>query len=209
VVTVRDRVVRRAGLLLALLLVATSLAADPRPQRGMFLLATPKVQHPMWKETVILLLEHGPGGTLGLILNRPLELPLDELADRFPGIDAQELGVYIGGPVGRHQMIWLLRSPRVPDGAREVVEGVSYGSDPEMLLERLRAGSAESELRLVLGRAGWAPGQLAGEIARGDWRVLPADAASVFDIDSERQWRQLMQRREQRWVGTGSAPPAG
>ena len=81
-----------------------------------------------------------------------------------------------------------------------MLEGVTYGSNPAMLMERLRAGSDDSELRLLLGHAGWAPGQLGGEIARGDWRVLPADADSLFTLDSERQWLELTGRRLQRWV---------
>ena len=193
----------RALCLVPLLLVtawAMPLAADPAPQRGMFLVATPKVQHPMWRETVILLLEHGPGGTLGVIINRPLEIPPAEFMPELPGIRERELRLYFGGPVERRGLIWLLRTPTMPEAAREVLDGVGYGNDPALIAERLIGGGGDRELRLILGHAGWAPGQLAGEIERGDWRVVPADAASVFELASERQWRELLQRGSQRWV---------
>ena len=185
---------------LLLIILAAPTLADPPPQRGMYLLATPKVGHPMWRETVILLLEHGPEGTLGVIVNRPLDLAPEELLPEVPGIRSRELRLYYGGPVGRDGLLWLLRSKQAPAGAKQVLEGVSYGSNPALLMERLRAGSDDSELRLILGHAGWAPGQLGGEIARGDWRVLPADADSLFTLDSERQWLELTGRRLQRWV---------
>jgi putative transcriptional regulator len=185
---------------LLLIILAAPTLADPLPQRGMYLLATPKVGHPMWRQTVILLLEHGPGGTLGVIVNRPLDVPAEELLPEVPGIRSRELRLYSGGPVARDGLLWLLRSRRLPDGAKQVMEGVSYGSDPTLLMERLLAGGNDSEIRLLLGHAGWAPGQLAGEIARGDWRVLPADADSLFTLDSERQWLELTGRRLQRWV---------
>ena len=193
----------RALCLVPLLLVTAwsmPLAADPPPQRGMFLLATPKVQHPMWRETVILLLEHGPGGTLGVVINRPLEIPPTEFMPELPGIRERELRLYFGGPVERRGLIWLLRTPSMPEAAREVLDGVGYGNDPALIAERLIGGGGDRELRLILGHAGWAPGQLAGEIERGDWRVVPADAASVFELESERQWRELLQRGSQRWV---------
>ena len=88
----------------------------------------------------------------------------------------------------------------MPEAAREVLDGVGYGNDPALIAERLIGGGGDRELRLILGHAGWAPGQLAGEIERGDWRVMPADAASVFELESERQWRELLQRGSQRWV---------
>ena len=194
--------VRALRLVLLLFVVAWTppLAADPAPQRGMFLVATPKVQHPMWRETVILLLEHGPGGTLGVIINRPLEIPPAEFMPELPGIRERELRLYFGGPVERRGLIWLLRTPTMPEAARAVLDGVGYGNDPALIAERLIGGGGDRELRLILGHAGWAPGQLAGEIERGDWRVVPADAASVFELASERQWRELLQRGSQRWV---------
>ncbi|MDX1593450.1 MAG: YqgE/AlgH family protein [Gammaproteobacteria bacterium] len=195
----------RRGLLCALGLLlaagATPAAiADPGPARGTFLLATAQVTHPMWHRTVILLLEHGSDGTLGVILNRPLPLTASELVPELPGLRPRELRVYLGGPVARHGLLWLLRSPRLPEGAGEVVDGVGYGGDPQLLIERLLGGGEELEVRLFLGHAGWAQGQLQAEIERGDWRVLPADAGSIFDLDSDTQWESLMDRRRLRWV---------
>lgn len=207
-VTGRARRAIRLAAWTLLLALAAPVQADPPPQRGMYLLASPQVQHPLWRETVILLLEHGVEGTLGVIVNRPLQLPPGELPD-LPGIRSRELRPYFGGPVLHDGLLWLLRSSRLPDGARPVLDGVGYGSDPDLLAERLRAGSGDSEVRLLFGHAGWAPGQLAGEIARGDWRVLPADARSLFTLDSADQWRILSERLQQRWVQAAPAALAG
>jgi len=194
--------VSRCALFAVLFLTALAVAAerDPPPRAGVFLLATPKVQHPYWKETVILLLEHGPGGTLGVILNRPLAIPLAEVLPEIPGIRERELQVYLGGPVAKHELLFLLRAEQGPEGARAVVPDVYFGPSEILIDARLFAATPASELRVFAGRAGWAPQQLDGELARGDWRVLPADAEAVFELDSERQWQELMQRRLQRWV---------
>ncbi|HEY5789946.1 MAG TPA: YqgE/AlgH family protein [Gammaproteobacteria bacterium] len=190
------------GLCLALLAVASwADDGDPPPRSGMLLLATAQLQHPLWRETVILLLEHGPRGTLGVIVNRPLPIPLEKLLPAVPGVRERELAVYLGGPVAREELLFLLRAEAPPEGAREVVPGVFFGPGEALLDARVFAATELSELRVFTGRAGWAPGQLEAELARGDWRVLPADAASVFELDGAEQWRELMQRRLQRWVG--------
>jgi putative transcriptional regulator len=176
--------------------------ADPAPGRGMFLVATARLAHPLWRESVILLLSHDAAdGSIGVILNRPLP---DPLPDWFPGppaaFAASELRLYLGGPVARDGLLFLLRSTHPPDGAAAVVEGLYHGPAHGLLAARLRQGRATSELRIFAGHAGWAPGQLAGELRRGDWRVLPADAESAFGIDSKRLWRVLTERSRQRWV---------
>ena len=72
----------------------------------------------------------------------------------------------------------------------------------------LERDGAEAELHAYAGYAGWAPGQLEAEIARGDWIVTPADAESVFDAPPGEVWRDLMRRNAGRWVRVGHARPA-
>jgi putative AlgH/UPF0301 family transcriptional regulator len=77
-----------------------------------------------------------------------------------------------------------------------VLDGVTVSGSGDTLRALLEHPPAGSELRAYVGYAGWAPGQLAGEIARGDWLVAPGDAASVFTRDPASLWAELLKKHQ-------------
>ena len=172
-----------------------------RPGRGMFLLAAPGLSDPRFARTVILLLEYDETGALGLVVNRPTEIALsDALSDPLPGAEGH--AVFYGGPVEHRRLIALLRSPDAVGDAQHVVGDVYASGSLDTLrqtLDRDRDGGAV-DVHTYLGYAGWSPGQLDAEIARGDWVVTPADAGSIFDTPPHRVWHDLMRRNAGRWV---------
>lgn len=176
-----------------------------RPRRGMFLVAAPKLRDPTFAQTVVLLLEYDETGALGLVINRPTELSLEDALVTPPPNSAAHV-VHSGGPVEHRRLIALLRSPVAVDEAQHVFGDVYASGSMDTLHRLLDTDGHESDVRTYLGYAGWSPGQLDAEIARGDWIVTPADAASVFDLPPGDVWRDLMRRNAGRWV---HAVPAG
>lgn len=170
-----------------------------RPRRGMFLLAAPRLSDPRFARTVILLLEYDETGALGLVVNRPTELALsDALADPLPGAEGH--AVFFGGPVEHRRLIALLRSPDAVGDAQHVVGDVYASGSLDTLRRMLAHEGHGADVHAYLGYAGWSPGQLDAEIARGDWVVTPADAGSIFDTPPRRVWHDLMRRNAGRWV---------
>lgn len=170
-----------------------------RPGRGMFLLASPGLSDPRFARTVILLLEYDETGALGLVVNRPTELALgDALADPLPGAEGH--AVFFGGPVEHRRLIALLRSPEPVGDAQHVVGDVYASGSLDTLRKMLEREGHGADVHAYLGYAGWSPGQLDAEIARGDWVVTPGDAGSIFDTPPHRVWRDLMRRNAGRWV---------
>ena len=170
-----------------------------RPGRGMFLLAAPGLSDPRFARTVILLLEYDETGALGLVVNRPTELALsDALADPLPGAEGH--AVFLGGPVEHRRLIALLRSPDAVGDAQHVVGDVYASGSLDTLRAMLERDGHGADVHAYLGYAGWSPGQLDAEIARGDWVVTPADAGSIFDTPPHRVWHDLMRRNAGRWV---------
>jgi hypothetical protein len=97
--------------------------------------------------------------------------------------------------------VWLRRRPqpacswwRAEAGMVPVVDDLYFSTDSELLERWLQQQKSERELRLYAGHAGWGPGQLTREFARGDWHVLPATAAQVFDAEVESLWQRLIER---------------
>ena len=88
-------------------------------------------------------------------------------------------------------MVLLFRSADVPEHSLRVCDGLYLSTDAAELERRLGGSESGKGMRVFLGYAGWAAGQLEGELARGDWFTLELDVKSIFDKDPKRLWREL------------------
>jgi len=186
------------GLALALLALAGSgpklPSADPdalAPATGRFLVATEQVNGSIFEESVVFLVEYGAGGTVGLIVNRPTDLSLEQAVD---GIRGGAGLVYLGGPVAITSMMVLLRADEPLEPAVRVTEDVFITADSALLIKRAAREDAHTRLRAYAGYAGWGPGQLEGEIASGDWIVVATPTAAIFEEDPFGLWKKLFLR---------------
>ena len=168
--------------------------------KGKFLVASRRLRDPNFKETVVLLLEYGLDGAMGLVINRPSEVKLATVFPDIKELKARKDTIYVGGPVAVNQMLMLIRSSRVPEESQEITQGV-YISSSWKVLERLMKSTAKDEkFRLFAGYAGWAPNQLDFERTRGDWHVVKADAEAVFAQNPPELWQELIHRITVKWV---------
>jgi putative transcriptional regulator len=161
------------------------------PEKGVLLVASAEMRDPRFYQTVVLLLAHGENGTLGLIINRASEIPLSEVLPELeiPGLESQLL--FFGGPVGLNGLLFLMRSDLVPERATQVMEDVYFSGDRALLEELLEQNQDSRDMRVYLGQAGWAPGQLEDELAGGSWGLVRADPSTVFEKDLDDIWLDL------------------
>ena len=176
-----------------------------KPAVGRLLIADRGMRDPRFAKSVILLIRYEEKGALGLIVNKPSDV---KLADLLP--DAEELKdrddpVYVGGPVARDGMMLMLRSEEPPGEANHVLADI-YVSPSRDLLDRLVA-EGDRRFRTYVGYAGWAPGQLEGELKRGDWHVLPSDPEMVFAAEPESVWDELIKQTEVLFAGLRQPQP--
>ena len=168
--------------------------------KGKFLVASRRLQDPNFRETVVLLIEYGLDGAMGLVVNRPSVV---KLATVFPDIEElkqREDTIYVGGPVAVNQMLLLIRSSKMPEGATAVAPDVYISSSWNVLERVMKKTTKDGGFRLFAGYAGWAPSQLDFERTRGDWYVLKADAESIFAQNPSELWRELIRRVTVKWV---------
>jgi len=166
-------------------------AAPPRPRSGVFLYASPNLTDPNFVESVVLLLQHGPEGSLGLIVNRPTRFPVREVVKELSETRGLELRLYQGGPVQPDAALALLRSAKRLGSGERVLADVQLSKEPRHWRAIAAGGEAEARLRIYAGYAGWVPGQLDHEMRRGSWVVGPADAASVFTSEPSTLWPRV------------------
>lgn len=178
--------------------------ADPiaisQLKKGVFLLATPQLSGSLFTRTVILITDYDESGAIGLIVNRPTRLTLVKVFPELDGHTSDQEVLYFGGPVVPRAVFSLVRTPRPHAAERHVVKDVSFAAGRQALVHMLGNAGPEDDVRAYSGYSGWAPGQLENEIARGDWRVIEADTALIFDPDPARLWDELTRRWSGVWI---------
>ncbi len=165
-------------------------AAGIGPGKGVFLVANESIGPGPFHRSVVLLLNHESQGTLGLIVNRETEMPLYRLIPDLGRDGAESPTLFFGGPVGLDSLICLFRAEEAKEGAEHVMDD-GYYTGSRRVLEGLLREMGPDRLRVYIGHSGWGSGQLASEIARGDWQLLRADAATVFESFTEGIWHRL------------------
>ncbi|MGZ3458297.1 MAG: YqgE/AlgH family protein [Archangium sp.] len=152
------------------------------------LVAMPQLTDSNFRRSVILMLEHGEGGSMGLIVNRGAPLTLGELArNQSLGIAPERVAqpVFLGGPVENHRGFVLHDDERVTE-KHEVVPGLYLSLTLDTLGPLLK--DPAPHLRFCLGYAGWGPHQLESELAAGSWLYAEASARPVLEADPGVLW---------------------
>ena len=157
------------------------------------------MRDPRFVETVIYMVKHSAEGAFGLVINRPLAKgPVEDLLKGF-GMDSSgakgEIIVHYGGPVSPSAGFVLHSDDVLLEESAKVANGIAMTSDPK-LIEAMAQGKGPRQSLFILGYAGWAPGQLEGELKAGSWFVVSGDKALIFGEDADRKWQQAMDKRK-------------
>jgi putative transcriptional regulator len=172
-------------ILCALLLLLAAHAHAQKEMTAILLVASPEMQDPRFAGSVVLVMNHIAPAPAGLILNRPTPVSVSQVV---PGA-YHDAKAYFGGPVDVTRAVsFLFRADAPPRNSTPVIGNVYLSSDRALLRELLAREKPMAGLRVFLGYAGWAPGQLEAEIARGDWSLEPADADAIFNSGNEVPW---------------------
>ncbi len=157
-----------------------------QPAPGHLLIASPLLEDPNFARSVVLIGDHGPDGTFGIVLNRPLGIDTDDDLPEWTRWLAEPATLFGGGPV-----------------APETILGVASGAEAEGAIDGEIALVNLSEpppadlrqVRLFAGHAGWGAGQLAGELAAEAWFVVHRAPGDVHTSEPELLWRNVLRRQ--------------
>ena len=170
------------------------------------LLSMPQLLHPDFSRTVVLLCKHDQTGAFGLVVNRPLitsgtvvvEVRAEgDLVERKSTASSErELQVWVGGPV-EPQRSWILvghdeDATEEQRGGR-IADGLYLSTSPD-LLHRVLGSKPPRRTRLIVGYAGWGPGQLDAEIQQSAWLISDVDRELIFTTPADRMWEAAIRR---------------
>jgi putative transcriptional regulator len=167
---------------------------------GQLLVATPAMGDPRFAHTVILMARHDKKGAFGIVINkpvgeRPLASLLETLGEKETGAEGN-VRIFAGGPV-QPEIGFVVHSADYRRAETIVVDShVAVTSTREILRDIARKQGPQKSL-VAFGYAGWAAGQLEGEMAQRGWFTAEEDVELIFDMDRAKVWDEAMKRRTQ------------
>ncbi|HEX8755272.1 MAG TPA: YqgE/AlgH family protein [Steroidobacteraceae bacterium] len=167
-----------------------SAAAAKGSLTSILIVAQDIVSDPNFGGSIVVVMNNLGPAPVGIIVNRPMPIPVSRLFPKLKRLARIHAKVYYGGPVEFGTVWYLFRAPKPPAHALSfpVCKGVYVSSDQKLLLELLGRPKPMEGLRLFIGHAGWAPGQLQSEVEGGAWLPRRADADSIFNAKPQLPW---------------------
>ena len=159
---------------------------------GEILISEPFMEDPNFKQSVVLICDYEPThGTVGFILNKPLDVKVNDLMADFPEFDED---IYLGGPVGHDTIHYVHTCGDILDQSVPVRDGLYWGGNFEKLKILIETKVITSkDIKFFLGYSGWSPGQLNDELKMGSWVVDTMDNNYLINIPSTSLWKSSMQ----------------
>lgn len=185
------------GLLTVLSTVPVLVGTESAPSsigKGVLLVASPSLDDPNFRQAVVLVVEHGPEGTVGLILNRSTNVLLSKALPDITALRGTNHRLFAGGPVDPTRFLLLFRLKEPPADARSVFDGVYLGRKPDAVERIITQAKPTETFRAFAGFAAWAPRQLEAEMLLGAWAILPPDSVGIFDKDPAVLWSDCISR---------------
>jgi len=174
------------------------------PEAGSLIIASATLVDPNFARCVLLILHSDPDGSLGVILNRPSEIPVGQVLAPWQDMTSEPGVLFRGGPVELDAALAIgaMRTGASNPGALDPGDTptgwqpltgpigiVDLEGSPDDFLGRL------TQLRVYAGYAGWGAEQLDGEIAEGSWHIVPAAEADLFTRSPDRLWGDVLRRQ--------------
>ncbi len=158
--------------------------------KGTILLAEPLLNDHTFDRTVIILTEHNDEGSVGFVINKPLEV---NVTDAVNYLNAENYPLYYGGPVQQDNLYFIHKVPELLPGSIPFSNELHWGGDIEVLKALLERGDiTKNDIRFFLGYSGWAKDQLATEIESKSWVVINDSSIDIISSNSETLWRDAL-----------------
>lgn len=161
-------------------------------RQGLILISEPFLNDTYFKRSVVLLTEHSEEGSVGFVLNKPVDLTVNDVLTDFPEVDAE---ISIGGPVNTNTIHYIHTvGEKIPNSVK-VLEDLYWGGDFDAVKDLLVQGAIRSnQIRFFLGYAGWSPKQLENELSENAWLISEMKSEQIMQGPDDNLWKQVLER---------------
>ncbi|PKQ61085.1 YqgE/AlgH family protein [Labilibaculum manganireducens] len=162
------------------------------PEKGKVLIAEPFLEGRYFKRSLVLLVECNQNGAVGFVLNKPINLTIDEVLINIAHFEGE---VFIGGPVDTNRIYFLHTIPDLIPDSIHVFENLYWGGDFVILKNLIEQKVVRpDQVRFFAGYSGWSIGQLSDEINENSWLVSQLGVQEIMNCNNERLWAQSLRR---------------
>lgn len=162
------------------------------PEKGKLLLSEPSLNESYFKRSVILLAEHNEEGSLGFILNKPVDVRINEVLTDF---DEFDFPLFLGGPVKKDNLFFVHTLGKKVEGSILINDNLYWGGNFEMVRDSVKNGEAnEANIRFFIGYAGWESQQLKEELNDNSWVVSQKADNSILLKDTKELWKSTLRK---------------
>lgn len=161
-------------------------------EKGRILISEPFLNDSYFKRSIVFITEHSSEGSVGFVLNKQVDLKVQDVIQDFPEIDA---GISIGGPVNTNTIHYIhTMGKRIP-GSVQVTDKIFWGGDFDVLKDLTASGEIKKhEIRFFLGYAGWSAKQLEDELSENAWLVVELNSEIIMKAESANTWNQILEK---------------
>jgi putative transcriptional regulator len=177
------------------------------PQKGRILISEPFLMDNYFKRSIVLITEHSEEGTVGFVLNKPVNMKVHEIITDFPAIDAI---VSLGGPVQTNTLHYIHTLGDIIPNSMKVIENIYWGGEFDVIKRLLESGSLNNEnIRFFLGYSGWQSNQLEDELNDNAWVVADISPDEIMSPMNKYFWNIALNRlgkKYQMWANFPENP---
>lgn len=177
------------------------------PQKGRILISEPFLMDNYFKRSIVLITEHSEEGTVGFVLNKPVNMKVNEIMSDFPAIDAI---VSLGGPVQTNTLHYIHTLGDIIPNSMKVIDNIFWGGEFEVIKRLLESGSLYHEnIRFFLGYSGWQSSQLEDELSDNAWVVADIRPEEIMTPMNKYFWNKTLHRlgkKYQMWANFPENP---
>lgn len=162
-----------------------------KAKKGRLLFAEPFMDDPYFKRSVVLLTEYNKDGAFGFILNKPLELKVNDAIEGLPPFNAP---IYMGGPVQTDNLFYIHSQGNHIEDSILIGNGLYWSGNFEQLKSMISENQIfPHEIKFFIGYSGWDYDQLQKEIKDDSWIISSNNCKKITDLNNENLWQDSLQ----------------
>ncbi len=169
-----------------------------KAKKGRLLISEPSLNNSVFFKSVILLTHHNDEESIGLILNQPTKINLNEILNDIP---LSDFPVYIGGPVAKQSLHFIHTLGKLIPDSKKITDKIYFGGDFNTVIQLMNDKQInKSQIRFFVGYSGWHREQLNNEIREDNWIVEKKENNLCMNYSTPKLWSDIIKTKQQKYA---------